>query len=299
MNVRSCREGIRKEGAAAYISIRNLAKASRLLVSKVKQFLNSKASFIKFTLVTQKLERRRAFARFWNETWCMDLAYVDELAKKNNGVKYLLVRQDLFDRSVTAKGLKTKDSQETVKAFSSMITKKGRLEKIWVENGTEVAGVFEKFCAAVGIQIFSNMSQTQAAFAERTTRSFKNILYRYVEDFGYKYIHKLPQFSTTLNSRRNSSIDMRPKTVKNCDFMSILHSKPLREYQKSTFKTGDRVRISTYDLPFRKGYKPQFTREVFEIVAIATREPPTYTIKDEQSEIIQGKFYQKELSEVN
>ena len=47
----------------------------------------------------------------------MDLAYVDKLAKENNGVKYLLVRQDLFYRTVSAKGLKTKDSEETVKAF--------------------------------------------------------------------------------------------------------------------------------------------------------------------------------------
>ena len=53
----------------------------------------------------------------------MDLAYVDKLAKENNGVKYLIVRQDLFDRTVNAKGMKTKDSQETVKAFSSTITK--------------------------------------------------------------------------------------------------------------------------------------------------------------------------------
>ena len=59
------------------------------------------------------------------------------------------------------------------------------------------------------------------------------------------------------------------------------------------------MRISTYDLPFRKGYKPQFTREVFEFVAIATGKPPTYTIKVEQDEIIQGKFYQKELIKVN
>ena len=47
-----------------------------------------------------------------------------------------------------------------------------------------------------------------------------------------------------------------------------------------------------------QGYKPQFTREVFETVAIATRKPPTYTIKDEQGEVIQGKFYQKELIKV-
>ena len=75
--------------------------------------------------------------------------------------------------------------------------------------------------------------------------------------------------------------------------MSILYSKLLREYKKPVFKHGDRVRISKYDLPFRKGYKPQFTREVFEIEAIATRKQPTYTIKDEQDEIIQKKFFSK------
>ena len=240
----------------------------------------------------------RAFARFGKEIWCMDFAYVDKLAKENNGVMYLLVRQDLFDRTVNAKGMKTKDSQVAVKGFLSMITKRNQPKKIWVDKGTEFAGAFKKFCAAEGIQVYTAMSETKAAFAERTTRSLKKILYRYMEDYGYKYIHKLPQFFATLNSRRNSSIDMRPNTAKNCDILSNLYSKPLREFKKPTFKVGDSVRISKYDLPFRKGYKPQFTREVFEILAIATRKPPTYTIKDGQSEVIQGKFYQKELIKV-
>ena len=39
----------------------------------------------------------RAFARFKNEIWSMDLAYFDKLAKGKNGVKFLLVRQDFFD----------------------------------------------------------------------------------------------------------------------------------------------------------------------------------------------------------
>ena len=103
---------------------------------------------------------------------------------------------------------------------------------------------------------------------------------------------------TTSNSRRNSSIDMRPNTVKNCDFVSILYSKPLREVKKPIFKIGDRVRISKYDLLFRESYRLQFTREVFEFVANATRKPSTYTIKDEQDEIIGGKFYQNELIKV-
>ena len=34
-----------------------------------------------------------------------------------------------------------------------------------------------------------------------------------------------------------------------------------------------------YDVPFRKGYHPLFTQEVFEIVAISSTKPPIYAIK--------------------
>ena len=43
----------------------------------------------------------------------MDLTYFDKLANDNN-VKFLLGRQDLIDRTVDAKGLKTKVFRETV-----------------------------------------------------------------------------------------------------------------------------------------------------------------------------------------
>ena len=142
------------------------------------------------------------------------------------------------------------------------------------------------------------MSETKAAFAEGTIHLFKNILYRYMEDYGYKYIHKLPQFIATMISRNNRRIDKKPNHVKNSDFMSILYSKPSREYKKPKFGIGDRVRISKYDLLFRKGYKPQFTQKLFEIVALATKKPATYTIKEEQEEVIRGKFYEKELIRV-
>ena len=158
--------------------------------------------------------------------------------------------------------------------FLTMITKKN-----WIDRGTEFAGAFKKLCKADGIQIYSTMSGTKTAFAERTIRS-------------------LTQFVTTLNSRRNCSIDLIPKNVSNSDFLSILYSKPLRVYRKPKFKIGERVRTSKYDWPFRKGYKPQFIREVFEIVAISSRKSATYTLKDEQDEIIRGKFYQKALIKV-
>ena len=48
------------QGAAAYGSIRNVAKASRLPVSKVKQFLYSKDSYTKFTLAARMFKKLRA-----------------------------------------------------------------------------------------------------------------------------------------------------------------------------------------------------------------------------------------------
>ena len=278
--------------------MRHLANAEKLSPLKVREFLHSKTSYTRFTEATRKFKRMRFFARFKNEIWFMNLAYVHKLAKSNNGVKYLLVRQDLFDRTVDAKRMKIKDSKETVNTFSKMITEKNRIKKICVDQGTEFAGEFKKFCSAEGIEFYSTMGETKAAFGERTIRSLKNLLYRYMEDYGYKYIHKLPQFIATMISRNNRSIDMKPNHVQNSDFMSILYSKPLREYKKTKFGIGDRVRFSKYDLLFRKGYKPQFTQEFFEIVTIATKKPPTYTIKDEQEEVIRGKFYEKELIRV-
>ena len=112
------------QGGAAYGSVRNLVKASNLSVSKVRKFLHAKPCYTKFTLATRKFKRMKAFASFKNEIWCMDLAYVDKLARDNNGVEYLLVRQELFDRTVDAKGMNTKDSKETLRAFLTMITKK-------------------------------------------------------------------------------------------------------------------------------------------------------------------------------
>ena len=145
-----------KHGFAAYGSVRNLAKQLNSPV-EVRKFLYSKSSYFRFTLATRNFKRMRAFARFKNKIWCMDLAYVDELPKDINGVKYLLVRHVLFGRTVDAKGMKTKDAKETVKTFSKLIQKRVD-RKFWVARGTEFAGDLKKFCKAEGINVYSTVS---------------------------------------------------------------------------------------------------------------------------------------------
>ena len=118
----------------------------------------------------RNFRRLRVFARIKNENWCVAIAYVDKKVNDINGVKYLLVRQDLFDRTVEAKEMKTKYSNETARAFFTNHTKRYRPPKTWVNDGKDFAGEFRKQCKAEGVQIYSTVSGTQAAFAERTTQ---------------------------------------------------------------------------------------------------------------------------------
>ena len=131
--------------------------------------------------------------------------------------------------------------------------------------GAETAG--EK--KTEGIESYSTKSDIMLVFAERTTRSLKNILYRYVEDFGDRYFHNLSQFVTTQNSTKKCSIYFITKNIKDSDFLFTLYSKPLRENRNRKSKAGDKFRISKCALPFRKVFEPQFTRKVFELVAIS------------------------------
>ena len=77
----------------------------------------------------------KVIAQFKNEIWCMDFPSVDKLATDNNGVKYLLVRQDLFDRTVDAKGKKIKDSKEMVRSFFTMVIKRNQPKTKWIDKG--------------------------------------------------------------------------------------------------------------------------------------------------------------------
>ena len=211
------------QGGAAYGFVRNLVKASNLSVSKVRQILHPKPSYTKFTPATRKFERMKAFAGFKNEIWCMDLTYVDKLAKDKNAVKCLLVSQDLFHRTVDAQGMKTKDSKKTVRAIMTMITETIRPKKTLADKGTEFDGEFENLCKAEGIQIYSTMSETKAAFAERTIRSLKNILYRYIHGRQWIQVHSQID-SIRYNTKPSKKLVDRLDTKQCKEFRLFVHS---------------------------------------------------------------------------
>ena len=62
-------------------------------------------------------------------------------------------------------------------------------------------------------------------------------------------------------------------------------------------QVGDFVRVPDKRNIYSKGYTTNWNRELFKIHSINSTNPVTYTLNDENGEIIQGKYYEQELLE--
>lgn len=64
------------------------------------------------------------------------------------------------------------------------------------------------------------------------------------------------------------------------------------------FNVGDKVRLSMTTRPFRKGYLPKWTEEIFTINRVIKRKPIVYKVVDYEDEEIKGTFYNEQLQKV-
>ena len=284
------------KGPASFAGSKRLQDLSKLAITKVKMYLETKPSLTKYRSQRLNFPRLKVIVNNLNEIWSSDLALVDKLAKYNRNVKYLLVADDCLSRYLRVEPLKTKYATETAKAFRNMIKHK-QPQKVWVDDGTEFLGAFKTLCNKRGIHLYNTFSERKSAFAERNIRSLKKIIYRYLEEkWTYSYINNLDQFVKTINSRVNRTTKLAPNKVTKKDVPRLVSSTvETRRSQKPKFYVGDLVRIIKKEETFRKGYKQSFNDEVFEIASIPTLNPPTYSLIDSNKEIIHGKFYQPEL----
>ena len=83
---------------AAYGSARNLQETSKIPKAKIDTFLQQKDAHTKYRQIQRKFPRLKVIAYESDEFWSINVAYVDKLAKDNNGVKYLLVAVVVLSR---------------------------------------------------------------------------------------------------------------------------------------------------------------------------------------------------------
>ena len=124
-----------------------------------------------------------------------------------------------------------------------------------------------------------------------------SILLKYLhENKTSKYIDQIQNFVSQINSRPNRTKKIAPKNITRHDVPYLISlSANANPSRKPRYQRGGTVRIRLKVPTFHKGYKIQFTEEVFDVVANPTLNPPTYNIKDQHGQMIQGKFYEQEL----
>ena len=199
--------------------------------------------------------------------------------------------------------LKTKQGQELVKAFQTILSSGRKPSKLQTDQGTEFLNrVFQKFLRDNNIEFFTVNSGLKASVVERFNRTFKNKVYKYFTAKNtLTYIDVLPKLVKSYNNTYHRSIKMKPSQVTKSNEAKVwdtLYGSDVQKRVRFKFQVGDRVRISKAKRIFEKSYLPNFTEEMFTVYKRFSRQVPVYKLKDDAGEILDGTFYEAELQKV-
>jgi len=104
-----------------------------------------------------------------------------EYPEYNFGFKYLLTCTDIFFKYAWVLPLKTKQGQELVKTFQTILSSGRKPRKLQTDQGTEFLNrVFQKFLHDNNIDFLTSNSGLKASVVERFDRTFKNKLYKHI-----------------------------------------------------------------------------------------------------------------------
>jgi hypothetical protein len=293
---------------AGYGGVQKLAKQSRLSPQEIKKWLKSQRTYTTHKPARKRYPTRRYVTRGLDSQWQADLVEMRPYADENQGNHYLLTVIDMFSRYAWAVPLQRKTPEEIIRAFSIIFQQDGRQPKyLQTDEGTEFENKkVRAFLTQRGIEQFSVKSQFKAAMVERFNRTLKTKMWRIFTHRGnYRWTDILPQLLEGYNSSIHRSIGRAPKDVTKEIEVNVWteqygNLKKPKATAKTKFQLEERVRVSKSKGLFEKGYKPNWSEEIFTINAINRKyRPIVYQLRDHRNRIIQGSFYEHELQSVD
>lgn len=243
--------------------------------------------------------RRQTILKGLDDLWQMDLIEFLPYARENKGFKYILTVIDCFSKFAWVEPVKSKGGKDIVKALERILSSSGRIpENIQTDNGKEFYNAhFKQLMKSYQINHYSTFSKIKCAIVERFNRTFKGLMYRLFSLQGsYKYIGHLSRLIDKYNNTVHRTIGMKPSEVNQSNAPEILMMKRRRRQRgEPRFKEGDYVRISKNRTVFSRGFTPNWSAEIFKVVAVRRTIPYTYLLEDMSKQPIQGAFYSQEL----
>ena len=233
-----------------------------------------------------------------NKIWAADLADMRALSKENEGINFLLLVIDIFNKYGWIKPLKDKKGETIVKALTDIFEESGRRPaKLWTDKGREF---FNKNVRNL-VELYATENEEKSSIAERWIRTMKEKMFKYFTDYNTnKYIDVLPDLVEDYNNTVHSSTKLTPvEASKEENKLKVWRNLYPDRFKTSRlnpkFSVGDKVRITKKKKVFEKGYTTRWTEEIFTIKEIRETNPITYILEDLKGEEIKGTFYEPEL----
>jgi transposase InsO family protein len=286
----------------SYGGVRPLIRYTGAAVKSAKDWLSSQDAYTLHKPVRKHFPRRKTYAKGIGDLFQADLVDMQSLSRHNDGFRYILTCIDVFSKRAFAVALKDKRGSSIVGAF----------ERIFLENtpnmlqsdrgseflNVEVQTLFRKYNIH---HYWSFNDDIKAACVERFNRTLKTRMYRYMTyHHSNRWVDALDDLIRSYNTTFHRSIGMAPievTTDKQDEIARRLY--PAKPKPVWKFELGDTVRISKYKHVFMKGYKSNWSDELFKIVIRYPTFPVTYGLHDLSGDEIKGRFYEYELQKVN
>lgn len=292
---------------ASFSGVENLWKAVSPAVSKkdVRTWLQSQDTYTLHKPLRRRFPRNKYLVDNIDDLWQADLNDVRHIKKQNDGMNYILTVIDVFSKYAWAVPLRSKMSSSVTKAFSGILKKSRRKPyKLMTDKGTEFLNrTFQIFLKKSSIGFYhSNNPDTKAAIIERFNRTLKTRIWRYFTKYSTnRYIDVLQKVVDSYNATVHSTIKIAPRDVNEKNVLQVwsnAYGESGGNDKSPILKSGDHVRISREKVTFRKGYRSNWSEEVFVIARVIRRKPAVYVLKDLQGELIEGTFYEPELQKI-
>ena len=271
---------------------------------EVKEWLKTQATYTLHRPAKKNFKRNRIQVAGLDDQWEADLVDVQGIAKFNNNFKHLLTVIDSLSKFAFVVPLKDKTGPSIVKAFTK-IFKTRQPRKLRTDKGKEFLNKpFQDFLKKRGIIFFTSNNETKSAIIERFNRTLREKMWRYFTASNtQRYVDVLQNMVDSYNDTVHSTTDSAPSDVDVMNAESIWRKmykyRDIVKRRKAAFKVGNLVRISKAKKTFEKGYKPNWTREVFKITRVYKKRLPEYKVHDLMGEEILGHFLESELQAVD
>ena len=165
-----------KEGQLQWFTsflTRNLAEVVLLM----NQIINSRVKII--SRLFKNLKKEKLNSSFRDNISSVDLADMQSLSKYNKGIQYLLCAIDLFSKYACFLPLKYKKRISIVNTFQKIISEGRKLNKIWVDQGSEFYNnLFKQFLKINNTKMYSTYIEGKSVVAERLIRTLKSKIFK-------------------------------------------------------------------------------------------------------------------------